>query len=107
MRSCTVPKSSSAPISTRQVSSISPVSMPSFIYIVVMPVNGLPSIIARCMGAAPRYSGSNEPCTFMQPYFGSSSTSAGSILPYAATTMRFAPKLRSSSNASGVRNVRG
>ena len=43
---------------------------------------------ARCTGAAPRWRGSSDACTLMRPSGGVSSTAAGRILPYAATTPR-------------------
>ena len=43
------------------VSSMSPVSNPSAMYIEVTPVTVSPSMTARCIGAAPRYFGRSEP----------------------------------------------
>ena len=72
-------------MAVRSVSSISPVSIPSSISIVVTPVSVSPEYIAHCMGEAPLCLGSNEACAFTQPYRGMESISGGSILPYATT----------------------
>ena len=60
---------------------ISPVSIPSSIYIVVIPVSLSPFKTDHCIGAAPLYLGKREPCTLIQPYFGISNISFGSIFP--------------------------
>ena len=57
-------------MATFSVSSMSPVSNPSAMYIEVTPVTVSPSMTARCIGAAPRYFGRSEPWMLMQPYFG-------------------------------------
>ena len=75
------PVVSSSPISTTSFRIISPVSIPISIYIVLIPVCFSPLITAHCIGAAPLYFGSNDPCTFIQPYFGISKISFGSIFP--------------------------
>ena len=38
--------------------------------VTVTPVSLSPSIIALCIGAAPRYFGRRETCRFIHPYFG-------------------------------------
>ena len=60
---------------------ISPVSMPTSMYIVVIPVFLSPFSTAHCIGAAPLYCGSSEPCTLIQPLLGISNNSLGSIFP--------------------------
>ena len=77
-RSCSDSKLSSGVISVEAVSSISPVSSPASMSMVVTPLTLSPAIIQRCIGAAPRYIGSSDAWTFTQPYSGSSSTSFGS-----------------------------
>ena len=100
--SCSVSKLSSGAISTSVFRSISPVSMPFAINMVVIPVTVSPSIIARCMGAAPRYFGRSEPCTLIQPYSGIFKISSGSICPKAVTAISSALYFRSSSTNSGA-----
>ena len=46
-----------------------------------------PFNIDHWIGAAPRYFGSREACTLIQPYLGRSSSSLGNICPKAATTI--------------------
>jgi len=53
--------------------------MPSFIYIVVIPVVLSPFKTAHWIGAAPLYLGSNEPWTFIQPNLGISNISFGKV----------------------------
>ena len=79
------PVVSFSPISTSCFKIISPVSIPTSIYIVVIPVFLSPFKTAHCIGAAPLYFGSNEPCTFIHPSFGMSRISFGNIFPYATT----------------------
>ena len=52
--------------------SMSPVSMPTSICISVTPVSRSPRMIAHWIGAAPRYFGRSDACTFRQPCFGAS-----------------------------------
>ena len=49
---------------------ISPVSIPSSICMMVMPVSLSPARIARCIGAAPRQRGNREAWIFRQPWRG-------------------------------------
>ena len=81
------PVVSSSPIWVSCFKIISPVSIPTSIYIVVTPVFLSPFKTAHWIGAAPLYFGSKEPCTFMQPLLGISSISFGKIFPYATTHM--------------------
>ena len=85
--SCRLSPVSSGSISTSSVKSISPVSSPASICIVVSPVFLSPSRIAHCIGAAPRHLGRSEACTLMQPYFGNASISSDKICPNATTTI--------------------
>ena len=66
---------------------MSPVSMPSFICIVVTPVLSSPLIIAHCIGAEPRYFGNRDACILIQPYLGISRISLDTICPNATTTI--------------------
>ena len=61
--------------------SILPVSRPSPISIVVIPVTLSPARTLLWIGAAPLYLGRSEPCTFMQANFGISRILLGRILP--------------------------
>ena len=70
-----------SPIGVRVCSSMSPVSTPSAIIIVVTPVSVSPFKTAHWIGPAPRYLGRREAWTLMQPYFGRSSTRLGRIFP--------------------------
>src|SRR5262245_31313464 len=54
---------------------------------VVTPVMVSSAIIARAIGAAPRYLGSSDACTLMHPIGGILRTSAGKICPNATTTI--------------------
>ena len=87
--------------------SISPVSRPASICIVVTPVLASPLTMHHCIGAAPRYSGSSEACTFIQPYSGISSISWDNICPNATTMMSsgFMPLI--ACTASGSLTLRG
>ena len=58
---------------------ISPVSKPSSTLINDTPVTLSPAIIDLCIGAAPRYFGSNEPCRLKQPSWGISIIAFGRI----------------------------
>ena len=62
-------------------SASAPVSRPSSICMIVMPVRVSPASIARWIGAAPRQRGSSEAWMLRQPRRGSSSTHAGRISP--------------------------
>src|SRR5450759_2069774 len=64
---------------------IGPVSRPASIRKVEAPVTSSPASTACWTGAAPRHAGSSEKCRFSQPYWGTSSTTAGSRAPYATT----------------------
>ena len=57
---------------TASFKSISPVSTPASICMMVTPVSVSPFKIAHSMGAAPRYFGSREAWMFRQPYRGRS-----------------------------------
>ncbi len=83
-----LPAVSSGAIAILSCSSMAPVSMPSSISIVVMPVSVSPLMIAHWIGPAPRYFGSREPWTFMQPLGGSTRIAGGRIRPNAATTIK-------------------
>ena len=72
--------------------SMSPVSKPTSIFMIVTPVSASPAHRARCIGAAPRQRGSREPCTLIQPRRGISSTAFGRIKPYATTTITSASR---------------
>ena len=74
--------------------------MPSFIYIVVIPVVLSPFKTAHWIGAAPLYLGSNEPWTFIQPNLGISNISFGKIFPYATTQITSGAKVLISSKNS-------
>jgi len=58
---------SHGPIGVVRLTSMSPVSRPMSMNMVVIPVSVAPSMIAWLIGAAPRYLGSSEACTLMQP----------------------------------------
>ena len=60
---------------------MSPASSASAMCMMVTPVSLSPLSMAQLMGAAPRYLGSKEEWTLMQPFSGSSSTALGSSLP--------------------------
>src|SRR5260370_4461564 len=62
MRAASSGAVSCGPISISRCSSISPVSIPASIRIVVTPVRVSPFTMAQLMGAAPRYLGSREAC---------------------------------------------
>ena len=74
-------KLSSLPILIFSSNNKSPVSSPSFIFIIPTPVNSSPFIRDHWIGAAPRHLGSNEACAFQQPNFGISNISLGKIFP--------------------------
>jgi len=82
--------------------SIGPVSRPSSICMMVMPVSASPARMARWMGAAPRQRGSSEAWMLMQPRGKASSTARGRIKPYAATISTSAAAARSSSTVSAA-----
>ncbi len=86
---------------------ISPVSRPSSMRMVVTPVTGSPLITAHWMGAAPRYLGSREAWTLMQPFGGSSKISFGRIWPKATTTIISGLYPLKYSIHSGSRTLRG
>ena len=69
-------------------SKMAPVSMPSSIIIVVMPVSASPLMMAHWIGPAPRYFGNNDPCTLMQPLAEASENAGGRMRPNAVTTMK-------------------
>ncbi len=71
------------------VSKRSPVSTVGARINVVRPVTESPFSSAFWMGAAPRYSGSKDPCRFIHPCFGMPSNVRGNILN-ATTTKRSA-----------------
>ena len=96
------PVVSSSPISTSSFNIMSPVSIPAFINIVVTPVFLSPFSTAHWIGAAPLYSGNNEPWTFTQPYFGISNNSCGKIFPYATTQIKSGFSFFTSSKNSGL-----
>jgi hypothetical protein len=62
-------------------SSMSPVSSPASICMIVIPVCVSPASIARWIGAAPRQRGSSEAWMLMQPRRGTVSTHCGRISP--------------------------
>ncbi len=98
---------SSSSMGTISFSSISPVSMPSSIIMVVTPVSFSPSITAHWIGAAPRYLGSRDAWTLTHPRGGISSTSFVRIWPKATTTITSGfSSLRTWTN-SGVRTFKG
>ena len=66
---------------------MSPVSSPLSICIVVTPLTFSPFMMTHCKGAAPRYIGRSDACTFMQPYLGSVNTLTGRSCPNATTTI--------------------
>jgi len=57
----------SGAIATRSASATGPVSSPSSIFMIIMPVCRSPAMMARWMGAAPRQRGSSEAWPFQQP----------------------------------------
>src|SRR5918998_2393053 len=75
-----------------------PVSKPSSIRIMVTPVSSSPSMMARSMGAAPRYLGSREAWTFQAPWGAAQRASARRIWPKAATTRASCAEIRSASS---------
>ena len=60
---------------------MSPASMRSFMRMIVTPVSRSPRRIAHWIGAAPRYCGSSDACTLMQPRRGSSRIGARQDAP--------------------------
>ena len=80
-RSKSSPAVSYSPMGVSSVYMMSPASMSWARYIVVTPDFSSPFRTAHCMGAAPRYLGSSEPCTFTLPSLGMARTSSGRILP--------------------------
>ena len=54
-------------------------SIPASISNVVMPVSRSPRMIAHAMGAAPRYRGSSDACTLIDPRAGTVRTATGRI----------------------------
>ena len=48
---------------------------------IVMPVSGSPAMMARWIGAAPRYRGSSDACTLISPSGGVSITTSGMMRP--------------------------
>ena len=82
--------------------SMSPVSTPSFICIIVTPVSFSPLMIAQLIGAAPLYFGKSDAWIFTQPYFGISRISLDNICPKAATTKISACSCLNLSTHSGV-----
>src|SRR5262249_14835989 len=98
---------SSGPIGMVSVRSTSPVSIPGSIWKVVMPVSLSPRMMAHAMGAAPRWRGSPEPWTLMEPRLGTSSTALGSIWPKATTTATSASSSRNRSGHPGSRSRGG
>ena len=106
-RSNSSPEVSFSPISVSAFRSMSPVSSPSPICWIVTPVVFSPFSTAHWIGAAPRYFGSSEPWTLMQPLGGIARTAGGSSLPYAATAISSGFSARSVSAASSVRSVAG
>ena len=86
---------------------MSPASMSWARYMVVTPAYSSPLSTDHCMGAAPRYLGSSEPCTFTAPSRGIASIASGSILPYATTHSTSGARERISSRASSVRTLSG
>lgn len=59
----------------------SPASSSGAIYMMLTPVSFSPSRIAQLMGAAPRYFGSSDEWTLIEPYFGVFRMSSGRIRP--------------------------
>src|SRR5437588_5153992 len=96
-----------APISISRCTSMSPVSIPASIRIVVTPVRVSPFTIAQLIGPAPRYLGSREACRLVQPSFGIGSNFAGIICPYAMITTPSGASFRSSVSVSGARIFSG
>src|SRR5580658_1483228 len=76
---------SSAPIGISRCMSMSPVSSPASMRMVVTPVTDSPLAIAHWIGAAPRYLGSSEACRFKFPNRGSSIIHCGMMRPYPTT----------------------
>ena len=68
-------------------------SIPASIWNVVIPVSRSPRMIAHAIGAAPRYRGSSDAWTLMDPRGGTSSTAGGRICPNATTTATSAATL--------------
>ena len=58
-----------------------PVSSPSSMRMMHTPVSVSPRITDHWMGAAPRYRGSNDPCTFQGPSRGIASSAGGRMRP--------------------------
>src|SRR5467141_5073051 len=107
MRAASSGAVSFASISIPRCTSISPVSIPASIRIVVTPVRVSPFTIAQLMGAAPRYLGSREACRLIQPSFGIGSNLAGIICPYAIITTQSGASLCSSASVSAARIFSG
>ena len=72
---------SASPIGSARQRSIGPVSSPASICMIVTPVSVSPLAIAQLIGAAPRYFGSSDECTLMQPRRGAASIQSGRIRP--------------------------
>ncbi len=86
---------------------VGPVSIPSSSFISVTPLSLSPLTTAHVMGAAPRYFGSSDACTFTHPSRGASSTSRGRMRPYATTSATSTPCSRAHAPNSPVRSFVG
>jgi hypothetical protein len=68
-------------MSIASISSMSPVSRPASICMMVMPVRASPASMARWIGAAPRQRGSSDAWILIAPCGGTASTQAGRMRP--------------------------
>ena len=70
-----------SPMGSSRQAATGPVSSPSSMRMMQTPVRASPRITDHWMGAAPRYFGSSEPCTFQGPSRGMASSAGGRMRP--------------------------
>ncbi len=102
-RDVSVSAVSSGVIGVRRVRRTSPASISSFIAMIETPVSVSPERMDHWIGAAPRWRGSSDACTLMQPCGGRSRIDRRRIRPYAATTIRSGRQARSAGSTAGSR----
>src|SRR3990172_3465666 len=98
---------SSSPIGISRTCSMGPVSIPSSIRMMVIPVVVSPRTSAQLIGAAPRYFGRSDAWTLMHPRRGMSRIDFGRMWPYATTTTRSGASAAMRATASGRRAFSG
>ena len=98
---------SSSPIGISRTCSMGPVSIPTSIRMIVIPVTVSPRATAQLIGAAPRYFGRREAWTLMHSRRGMSRIDFGRMWPYATTTIRSGASAAIRATASGWRAFSG